>query len=525
MRVELTVHEPDHHQSQADDPTGESARVATALSEQPGVDRAVVMPGRTRDGAVTLTAYVVPAGASPPGGLAGEDTREQVAAWRDVYESLYSRPGETAPQDDFVGWNSSFGDGAIPADEMRAWQEAALAEIREQAPERVLEIGVGSGLLLAPLAPEVKSYWATDFSPATVERLRGHTEAAGWEHVRLRCQPADDVSGLPGGRFDTVVLNSVVQYFPNAGYLIGVLEKVFDLLVPAGRIVLGDVRHLGLLRTLHTAAVLHQQRAAGAAVDLAALNTRIDRAMIMDKELLVAPEFFANWAGARPDCAGADIRLKRGTARNELTRFRYEVVLHKVPAAATSAADVDTLAWDGDLDALGDRVRAECATGRRLRVTGIPNARIADDVAAMWDLAEGGSGRINPATGAVDPEALHRWAADRGARVLSTWSAASLDSFDSVFAPRAGTALVPARWPERAGWPVRGLISDPVGARHTRKQVTGLHRALAGRLTDVAAPVRIVLLDELPLTAGGEVEWRALPTPDHLVASGLVRLV
>jgi len=35
---------------------------------------------------------------------------------------------------------------------MRAWQEAALAVIREQAPERVLEIGVGSGLLLAPLA-------------------------------------------------------------------------------------------------------------------------------------------------------------------------------------------------------------------------------------------------------------------------------------------------------------------------------------------------------------------------------------
>jgi len=113
--------------------------------------------------------------------------------------------------------------------------------------------------------------------------------------VRLRCQPADDVSGLPGGRFDTVVLNSVVQYFPNAGYLIGVLEKVFDLLVPAGAGSCSATCAPGPAPHAAHRAVLHQQRAAGAAVDLAALNTRIDRAMIMDKELLVAPEFFANW--------------------------------------------------------------------------------------------------------------------------------------------------------------------------------------------------------------------------------------
>ena len=35
----------------------------------------------------------------------------------------------------------------------------------------------------------------------------------------MRCQPADVADGLPAEFFDTVILNSVVQYFPDAGYL------------------------------------------------------------------------------------------------------------------------------------------------------------------------------------------------------------------------------------------------------------------------------------------------------------------
>ena len=120
----------------------------------------------------------------------------------------------------------------------------------ELRPRRVLEIGVGTGLLLSQLAPECEEYWATDFSAATIEALRaGVAGQREWaRRVRLRVQPADVVDGLPAGHFDTVVLNSVVQYFPNAGYLLDVLGRALGLLAPGGAVFVGDVRHLGLLR-------------------------------------------------------------------------------------------------------------------------------------------------------------------------------------------------------------------------------------------------------------------------------------
>ncbi len=53
-----------------------------------------------------------------------------------------------------------------------------------------------------------------------------------------------------------MVLNSVVQYFPNAAYLEKVLEGVLGLLAPGGRVLVGDVRNLHLLKALRTAVEL-----------------------------------------------------------------------------------------------------------------------------------------------------------------------------------------------------------------------------------------------------------------------------
>ena len=38
--------------------------------------------------------------------------------------------------------------------------------------------------------------------------------------VRLSRRAADDFEGLGRGRFDTIILNSVAQYFPSAEYLV-----------------------------------------------------------------------------------------------------------------------------------------------------------------------------------------------------------------------------------------------------------------------------------------------------------------
>src|SRR5439155_21341586 len=96
---------------------------------------------------------------------------------------------------------------------------------------RVLEIGVGSGLLLSRLAPECESYWGTDFSATAIDALRGQVGGQPFAgRVVLRAQAADDVDGLPEGFFDTIVVNSVAQYFPDAAYLARVVESALGLL-------------------------------------------------------------------------------------------------------------------------------------------------------------------------------------------------------------------------------------------------------------------------------------------------------
>src|SRR5258708_35355028 len=113
---------------------------------------------------------------------------------------------------------------------MQEWRSAAVDRILALRPRRVLEIGVGSGLVLSQIAPECVEYWGTDFSAPTIQTLQAAVAGQSWgDRVRLRVQPADVVEGLPQGHFDTIILNSVVQYFPSAGYLSEVIDKAAEL--------------------------------------------------------------------------------------------------------------------------------------------------------------------------------------------------------------------------------------------------------------------------------------------------------
>ncbi|WP_307788470.1 class I SAM-dependent methyltransferase, partial [Streptomyces actinomycinicus] len=129
-----------------------------------------------------------------------EAERSQIGEWQDLYDSLYSSGGSEFGED-FSGWNSSYDGAPIPLSEMREWRAATVERIRALGPRRVLEIGVGTGLLLAHLAPECEEYWGTDFSPTVVEAVRRHVDA---DHelarrVTLRVQAAHEHGELPQG--------------------------------------------------------------------------------------------------------------------------------------------------------------------------------------------------------------------------------------------------------------------------------------------------------------------------------------
>ncbi len=114
------------------------------------------------------------------------------------------------------------------------------------------------------------------------------------------------------------------------------------------------------------------------------LKSRIARAVAQDKELVLDPAFFQA-VGARLGMS-AQIQLRRGRFANELTHYRYDVVLcaqNAGPAEAPEVLDGN----EGDLLERLDRHLRQQRPGRVL-LKQIPNARLARDLAAWERVAD-----------------------------------------------------------------------------------------------------------------------------------------
>nr|WP_055501421.1 class I SAM-dependent methyltransferase [Nonomuraea pusilla] len=256
--------------------------------------------------------------------------REFLEHWGDVYDWVYEaspEPGEP----DFSGWRASDTGRPLPEEHMADWLRCTVDLVLSRRPSRVLELGCGSGLLLHALRERLTAYVGTDVSASAVERL-GPMTTAGIAVVRAAAHEARseqvtralaDTMG-PRARPDCVLLNSVTQCFPHLGYLRAVLLDALDLVAPGGTVIVGDVRHAGLLG--HYCRWV--ERAKDPEADPAEIERRAARRAAQEEEMLLDPRAIARVAleAGRPVAVSAHARTM--AADTELTRYRYDLVLH-----------------------------------------------------------------------------------------------------------------------------------------------------------------------------------------------------
>ena len=513
----------------------ELGEIETAIGQHPDVAENVVVARSTGGGDPQLVSYVVRRAPH----AASSESPQVVERWGDLWDATYGASAADDRSFDLSGWADSYTGVQIPVEQMADWVDETVARIEALSPHRILEIGCGTGLLLFRLAASSDRYVGIDLSSTAVASIDQEARRQGLDQVRVVQGEAASVSDIVDETFDTVVINSVAQYFPSGSYLVDVICQAFDRLEPGGQLFLGDVRDRRL--HAHFAASVELFRAAPTML-VSELAERVNQRIANDEELLIDPALFQRLPGALPSLAHVQLLVKRSIDDNEMTRFRYDVVLTKQSASDASQVgapirDSERLVSGAELT-LDDLANVARSTVVPTRIQSVPNARLAPSAELVRQLEFMATAAAHPSSpdvsvadlrtalgaihSSIHPADVERFFADRQTALVV--SAAHPECFDVLVrsaepGPTStsglSTPVISAADGEQGAAVDWSSFVNRPAQRHLDHLIPDLRSRLRDTLPQFMVPSAFVLLDALPRTPNGKIDRQALPEPDR----------
>lgn len=498
----------------------ELGEIEHRLGTLPGIKEAIVEPKQSLKGDVQLVAYVIED---------DDSIDSQFVSWKDRWDFIYDSGVQVNNNKEQIRDSIFQQLGNSEALEVQAeeWRRQTIDRIKQLKAASIMEVGSGAGQILVEIAPEATRYVATDYSQSAIEKLNEELSRnpEKWKHVTTNVAPADHFEYVPPTSLDLVIINSVAQYFPDASYLINVIQQAANVIKPGGCIFVGDMQGKNSLELCHA---FDQLNRSGDDMTVGQFNEVVSNRVRMEEELVADPGFFYLLPRIVPAITAVDVQLRKGILLNETTNYHYDVWLYVNSSRQVEKYD-ERYNWCdvGSVDHI--KVILDRSPQQIICISGIPNRRTSKDIRLAELLAESDEsctiGKIKSWIGKIDegilPDVMWELGEQYCCNTHVRWTSDGTDGcFEVVFVPGLRGAVIPER---PAAMDLAFVTADhfvrkpyskadqsaSVDKSQSDRWKTLLEQSLPGYMI----PQFFVAMKRFPLTPNHKVDRKALPMP------------
>ncbi|MFA6947338.1 MAG: phosphopantetheine-binding protein, partial [Pedobacter sp.] len=414
-------------------------------------------------------------------------------------------------------------------EEVEEWLKQSVDRIKALNARNVMEVGCGAGQLVFELAPISESFIATDYADTAIEKLKEKlgAEPEKWKNARAITAPADDFSFVKEGSLDLVIINGVVQYFPDAAYLVKVIDHASKAIKHGGCIYIGDMQGKSTLPMYHA---FDQLNRTDEHLSISEFKKICDRRVRLEDELVADPGFFYKLPELIPAISGVNIQLREGKHINETTKYHYDIWLYIHSDSAHVKAEIQ-IEWQPGNTEEWIKNELKKYPAKVVHLQKVFNERTAEDFELRQILNEISEqsqvgevkALLNEVRHGLNPDVF--WEMGRAMGYVShvRWTTDGSDGyFDVIFVPSDQKNRLPD--PGNIISTEPGLVAydyakDPfsgnlmVSAEQLNEWKEGLKELLPVQMI----PSEFVLLRKLPLLPNGKTNRNALPKPEEKI--------